>query len=257
MKAKVPKKFTADLAALLVAALSLFGPAFIPDLELAPLIQGIGVIAPMLGAGIYHFKQGQQDVEKEKTKQREIEKDKVVVEERFLMEKKAAVAPLPAPKLKSINFKQFTNDVLELVEMDEQDRPKGISLYYAVIETGKQWEVEVLKDVSRYAELVVDGAERRFEATHGFRADDPDLGNILRTRGKCVYGSLEAFCDYEGNRTAFIDLESAYSDRAAVFELVALKLPRASWPFDTSLFGMQTSAEHLVAVARGEFPTHR
>lgn len=255
MKAKVPKKFTADLLALLVMVASLFGPAFFPQFELAPVIQALGVVTPGIAAGIYHFKQGKQDVEKEKTKQAEAATAAAIA----APPRPAAplVAPPPPPKPKRINFKLFTNDVLELVEKDDKGQPKGISLYYAVIQTGRQYELEVLSDLQRYAELVVDGAERRFSDIHGFRADDPDLANILKTKGKCPYSSLEAFCDYEGNRMAFLDLEEAYDDRAAVFELVALNVPRASWHFDTSLFGMHTSAGHLVAIARGEFPTHR
>lgn len=178
---------------------------------------------------------------------RERAKVKTEVEKTKQLEIQKAELPL-LPKPKTINFKAFTEEVLERVETDEMGRPKGISLYSAIIDEGKQWEVELLQDVWEYAQLVVDAAEKKFEAIHGFDINAPDLQEILRTIGKCPYSTVDAFCAYEGNRVALTDVRNARRDRDATYNLIELDSTNY-WKsnYDTTLYGIFTSARRLVA----------
>lgn len=159
-----------------------------------------------------------------------------------------APPPVPPVKPKRINFKAFAGEVQERVDKDKDDRPTGISLYYAVISEGKQWEVEILDDVWEYAQLVTDAAKRKFEATNRFDIDDPDLAKILRTIGKCPYSSVEAFCAYEGNRTALLDVRDARRHKDAVWRLIETDAT-GYWrtAYDTTLYGIFELAPFLIS----------
>jgi len=239
------KKFTATLTGFVMSFLNgLVTTGVMTEEAASPLIQVLAIGLPIVGAFAYDLIQGSHDKKKEEVR-------KVEVEQRFLIEKKPAEAPPPGPKPKAINFKEFTNEVLEGVEKDDKGQPKGISLYYAVLSTGRRWELEVLTDLRTYAELVLDAAQHKFEDIHGFTTDDPDLAKILKTVGKCPYSSLEAYCSYEGNQVALIDVENAYRERQAVWDLIALD-SGGSWrtAYDTSLFGVYGLAEHIVSILR-------
>jgi len=234
------KKLTASLFLPIIAAII---NTFVVDPETAETLQQLVVmylptLVTMAAGWFYTTQEASVDkarakitVEQEKTKQAEAQ----------------AAVMQPAAKPRPINFKAFLQEVDESVEKDEQDRSKAISLYYALIDEGKQQEVEVLDDVWEYVGLVVDAAERKFEEIHGFSITDPDLRAILRKVGKCPYSTVDAYCAYEGNRVALRDVRSAWRDREAVTELVETDAA-GYWRtnFDTSLYGLMQGASRLV-----------
>ena len=238
------KKFTTTISAMVVGFIGLLVTnGIIGDQVAATATQVAAVGLPLACAFIYDIMQGLHDRKKEEVKKVEVE-----VEKRFLMEKEKPAPPPPARKPNHINFATLTKEVLERVEKDDQQRPKALSLYYALIDEGKETELDSLPDVWEYANLVVDAADRKFEEIHGFSLNDPELTEKLRTVGKCPYSTADAFCAYEGNRVALRDVRNAKRDRDGCWQLVEMD-GTDNWRtnFDTSLYGIMTGARRLVS----------
>jgi len=234
------KKITASLFLPIVAAIV---NTFVVDPETAETLNDLvamylPTLIVMLSGWFYTVNEASVDRERAKVKT-EAERTKQI-------ELQKVELPL-LPKPKPVNFKAFLEEVLERVETDEMGRPKGTSLYSAIIGEGKQREVELLSDVWDYAQLVMDAAEKKFEEIHGFDINAPNLQEILRTTGKCPYSSVDAFCAYEGNRIALLDVRNARRDKNATFELIELDSTNY-WKqnYDTTLWGIFRSARRLV-----------
>ena len=181
------------------------------------------------------------DVEREKTRQAETETV------RQIESNKAAPVPGPAPQPQRVDFDQFIKDVLEDSEQDIDDKPKAVSLFHALHSRGRKTKAYSLEDVEEYSLLVVDAAERKFEDIHGFRLDAPDLREILRTKGKCPYSTVDAYCMYEGSRKALLDVREAWQNSSSVNRLIELD-KNSYWRqnYDTSLYGIFEGAPRLV-----------
>lgn len=246
-QAKLPalegkKKFTATVSALVMGFLGLLVTNGVIGTEVASTATQIMAIAmPLAAAFVYDIMQGLHDRKKEEVK-------KIEVEQRFLLEKGKPPPAVPPALPKRINFKTFTREVQERLTQDELDRPATIGLYHAIVDEGKQTPVECLEDVWEYAQLVEDAAQKKFAAIHKFRLDDPDLPKILQKIGKCPYSNVDAFCAYEGNRTALRDCRSATRNGVCVWRLIELDT-EDSWrtAYDTSLDGLYRLACHLIA----------
>lgn len=237
------KKFTATLTGFFMSFLNALVTTGVMTEEAAsPLIQIIAIGLPIVGAFAYDVIQGSHDKKK-------LEIEKVEIEKRYLLPEKPEAPAPPPPKRTRVNFKAFLADVMARTKTDEESRPEATSLYYSLIDEGQHVEVEVLADVWEYGNLVVDAAERKFEELNGFNLRDPNLAEVLRTRGKCPYSNVDAFCAYEGNRTALYDVKNAQNSLNSVRDLITLDTT-ASWRgyYDPSLKGLLWGAEHLLAV---------
>lgn len=135
------KKFTATLTMGLIGFVGLLvTTGIIGEQTAEPIVQMMSLGLPLALAFVYDVMQGLHDRKKEDVA-------KVIVEQRFLLEKEKIAPPVSLPKPKPINFRAFTEEVLERVETDKTGRPKGISLYYAIIGEGKETETQIPQDV--------------------------------------------------------------------------------------------------------------
>jgi len=189
------KKFTADLAALLVAAVSLFGPAFIPELELAPILQGIGVIVPMLGAAIYHWKQGKQDVEKEKTKQAEAVK--VTAEATKVIQEAEILKPLAEESY----FEPFDQEAfakkLEARAAKTYLEVTPTTLYFASLDKGKVTKCAHIDQALAYWDFLVTRVRAAFNHMYGFPYEEADT-HLADDNKQCPYYSVENMARQKG-----------------------------------------------------------
>lgn len=235
------KKFTAILSGVVLSVIGLLVTNGVIGDNVASSITQLGAVAlPILGTFLYTLVQGSHDKVK-------IQKDIVEIEKRYLLPPKEVELPAPKLKPKRIDFKAFATRVLGEAEKDKDGRPKATALFYALISEGKQTEVESLLDVWEYGDLMIDASKRKFEELNHFSIDDPNLTQRLRTIGKCPYSTVEAFCTYEGNRTALLDVREANRNLASVAELIQEDF-NSYWltNFDTSLYGLWLDADRLV-----------
>jgi len=189
------KKFTADLLALLVAAVSLFGPAFIPDLELAPILQGIGVIAPMVGAGIYHWKQGKQDVEKEKTKQAEAVK--VTTEATRVIQEAEILKPLAEESY----FEPFDQEAfakkLEARAAKTYLEVTPTTVYFASLDKGKVTKCAHIDQALAYWDFLITRVRAAFNHMYGFPYEEAHR-HLADDNKDCPYYSVENMARQKG-----------------------------------------------------------